>query len=382
MKSVNKRQSFELADLFRINSKKFTNKHKLCSDQLKAITAISECRTSKMGGHINRCNSCQHKEIAYNSCRNRHCPKCQYLKQLIWTDKLESKLPVCNYFHVVFTIPSSLHKLFYINQRQCYALLFKATSQTLLKVAENPQHLGAKTGAVSVLHTWGQSLTYHPHIHMIVPGGGLSDDQMEWVEAGKKFFLPVKVLSEVYRGVIWGLLKKRILSGEIKLPDDEKSLESLKSKVYAKSWNVYIKKPLTSPKSVVRYLGNYTHRVAISNNRIIKIDQQSITFSWKDYRKGKRKQNMTLGLDEFMGRFLRHILPSGFYKIRYTGLLAAANGNKRERCQRLIKKSQPIALLQGLKMKQVLELITGRPVDQCPKCTKGKMLPHAILDPD
>ena len=358
----------------------FIGKHKLCANQLKAMKAICQCRTPAMGGHVDRCNQCSHKRISYNSCRNRNCNKCQYTKQLVWVDKLRSTLPTCRYFHMVFTIPCELHRLFYLNQHLCYGLLFKATAETLAKVSINPKFLGAQTGAVSVLHTWGQSLTYHPHIHMLVPAGGLSADGIEWIHAGKKFFLPVKVLSKIFRGVLWSLLEKHIISGKIKLAN-ETAVNLLKKKLYGKNWNVYIKKPLAGPDSVVRYLGKYTHRVAISNSRIKAIKNGKISFTWKNYRNKGVKQLLTLDVEEFIGRFLRHILPSGFYKIRYYGLLASANGAKKEQCVALLHQPTNAPILQGLTAKQVLMVVTGKNPDTCPKCKKGKMLPHTILDP-
>jgi hypothetical protein len=266
---------------------------------------------------------------------------------------------------MVFTLPSTLHKVFYLNQRVCYDLLFKAASQTLRKVAQNPKFLGAETGAVAVLHTWGQALTYHPHIHMIVPAGGLTPDGVEWVRSPKKFFLPVKALSKVFRGVLWNLLEKTVRSENIRMPESER-LE---------------KKSLAGPQSVVQYLGKYTHRVAISNNRIVSINGGKVTFRWKDYRKGINNRLLTLDGGEFIRRFMRHVLPSGFYKIRYYGLLAAANGNKRQQCIALINKPLHVPILQGLSVREVLLVITGKDPEICPKCNKGKMLPRTILDP-
>jgi len=381
MEKVNKRQPLDVATIFREYGDDFMDNHQLCINQMKAFNAICNCRTSVMGGHVDRCDQCGHQQVSYNSCRNRHCNKCQYTKQLIWVDKLKSTLPVCRYFHVVFTIPSQLHKTFYINQRESYKLLFKASAETLQKVGNNPKFLGAQTGGVSVLHTWGQALTYHPHIHMLVPAGGLSEDGVEWIHAGKKFFLPVKALSSVFRGVMWSMLEKQIKSGNIKLADNFSDVGSLKKAVYTKNWNVYAKKPLAGPESVVQYLGKYTHRVAISNSRLVSANDGKVTFRWKDYRKRLSKQLMTLDSQEFIGRFLRHILPSGFYKIRYYGLLATANHEKKNRCFYLIGKARPMSVLQNLGTKQVLKVVTGRDPDLCPKCHHGKLIPKTILDP-
>jgi len=271
--------------------------------------------------------------------------------------------------------------MFYLNQRVCYDLLFKAASHTLQKVAHNPRFLGAETGAVAVLHTWGQSLTYHPHIHMLIPAGGLSADGVEWVKAGKKFFLPVRALSKVFRGVLWSLLEKQFDKGNIRLPDEVVPLHILKRRLYEKNWNVYSKKSMAGPQSVVQYLGKYTHRVAISNNRLVALDEGKVTFRWKDYRKGIENRLLTLDAQEFIGRFLRHVLPSGFYKIRYYGLLAAANGAKRQQCMAPIDKPLHMPLLQGLTIKQVLQTVTGKDPYRCSKCKTGTMLPYTILAP-
>jgi hypothetical protein len=378
MEAVNTRHPLDVASILTEYGSQFTDKHKLCADQLKALRAITQCRTAAMGGHVEKCDQCYHQRIAYNSCRNRHCNKCQYVKQLIWIDKLKSSLPVCRYFHMVFTIPSSLHKVFYLNQRVCYDLLFKAASQTLRKVGHNPRFLGAETGAVAVLHTWGQALTYHPHIHMIIPAGGLSADGVEWVQAHRKFFLPVKALSKVFRGVMWAMIQTHIASGKAKLPDGLQ-MPLLKKQLYEKNWNVYCKKSMAGPQSVVQYLGKYTHRVAISNNRIVDIAAGKVTFRWKDYRKNLNNQLLTLNAEEFIGRFMRHVLPSGFYKIRYYGLLAAANGSKRQQCILLIDKPVHVSFLQGLSVMQVLEVVTGKDPQTCPKCKQGKMVVIKIL---
>lgn len=381
MNALNQRGPCDLAHILDAYGEQFLGKHQLCPDQMKAFYAIRQCRTAAMGGHVNQCENCRHTRIAYNSCRNRNCNKCQYIKQLIWVDKLEAQLPVCRYFHMVFTIPSELHMLFYINQRLCYDLLFKATAQTLQKVSGNPKFLGAQTGAVALLHTWGQALTYHPHIHMIIPAGGLSGDGAEWINTRKNFFLPVKVLSKIFRGVLWSMLEKHLLSDKIKIPDDMPSFVALKKLLYQKNWNVYAKKSLAGPQSVLRYLGRYTHRVAISNSRIKAVENGKVTIAWKDYRIDLKNRLLTMEAEEFIGRFMRHVLPSGFYKIRYYGLLASANASKKQQCVALINQPVYTSLLTGMSTKQVLVIVTGKDPDQCPRCKKGKMLPHTILDP-
>jgi len=374
METTYKKNTAEVADIVNQYGPEYLETHRLCPEQQKAYHAIINCRTSFMGGHLQECDQCGHQRPAYNSCRNRHCPKCQYIKQVQWVDRLKAQLPVTRYFHLVFTIPSELHKIFYINQRVCYDLLFKAASTTLKQVAANPDFLGAETGAVAVLHTWGQALTYHPHIHMIVPAGGLSSDQTEWVHAGKKFFLPVKALSKIFRAILCRLIGENISDDCIRLPEDTGSFADLKKKLYEKNWNVFSKKAFGGLSSVVEYLGNYTHRVAISNNRIMKLDKGVVTFRWKDYRKALKGQYMELKADEFISRFFRHILPDGFYKIRYFGLLASANSKtKKEVIFQLIGKTAYISSLEGLNGLEVLSIVTGKDLSYCPVCKKGRM---------
>jgi len=365
----------EVADIFVEYGSEYLKTHRFCPDQQKAYQAIVNCRTSFMGGHLQECDQCGHKRPVYNSCRNRHCPKCQYIKQVQWVDKLKSLLPATRYFHLVFTIPSELHRLFYINQRVCYDLLFNAASTTLKQVGDNPTFLGGQTGAVAVLHTWGQTLTYHPHIHMIVPGGGLSFDQAEWVAAGKKFFLPVKVLSKIFRAILCRIIGEHIDTGMIKLPDGLSGFVELKKKLYEKNWNVFSKKTFGGANSVIRYLGEYTQRVAISNHRIIKLDKGMVSFRWKDYRKSLKGKYMKLKAEEFISRFFRHILPNGFYKIRYYGLLASANSiSKKEVVFQLIGKTTYLSSLEGLNGPEILQLVTGIDFSWCPKCKKGRMI--------
>jgi hypothetical protein len=295
-------------------------------------------------------------------------------------NKLSSTRPKTRYFHLVFTIPAQLHKLFYINQKACYGLLFAGAAEALKKVAANPRFLGAETGAVAVLHTWGQSLAYHPHIHMIVPAGGLSSDQTEWIKAGKKFFLPVKALSKIFRAILCRMLEKNIDDSSIRLPDGINSFARLRKKLYKKNWNVYAKKAFGGPNSVVSYLGNYTHRVAITNNRIVKLENGTVTFRWKDYRNQLKNKYMQLNSGEFISRFLQHVLPNRFYKIRYFGLLAAINnGSKMEVALQLIGRDQYFSTLEGLNGIEVLEALTGVDLSFCPVCKKGRMKNKKLL---
>ncbi|MBM3435879.1 MAG: IS91 family transposase [Bacteroidetes bacterium] len=375
----NRKQNTELADIFGRHREDFLKKHNLCPEQAKAYHAIVNCRTSVLGGHADRCDQCGHIRQSYNSCRNRHCPKCQFIKQVQWVDKLKANLVPVRYFHIVFTIPQCLHKTFYINQNIAYSLMFKATGEALRICAANPKYLGVQTGAVAVLHTWGQTLTYHPHIHTIVPAGGLSEDGMEWIPSGRKFFLPVKVLSQLFRGLLCRLIADAVSKNKIRLPDDLNSFDQLKDLMYAKPWVVYAKNPFDGPERVIEYLGNYTHRVAISNHRIIEEKDGKVTFRYKDYRSGQFNKQMTLDAEEFIKRFLRHVLPCGFYKIRYFGLFAQCNAkSKLYTSLSLIDTETFLPVYEGLNAGEVLQMITGKDPLRCPVCGKGRMIPAGL----
>jgi predicted Zn-ribbon and HTH transcriptional regulator len=372
----NKRQTIELADIFRTSGADFLKTHNLCADQLKAFHAIENCRTSALGGHTDQCSHCGYSRPSYNSCRNRHCPKCQSTKKLQWVDKLSANLPPVRHFHVVFTVPPCLNAIFYLNQGKAYDLLFKAAAQALLQCAANPSLLGAQAGAVGVLHTWGQTLVYHPHIHMIVPAGGLSPDQMEWIPSSKKFFLPVKLLSGVFRGILCRLMELSVKKGDLLLPDNTVDLAMLKTLCYRKNWVVYCQKPFAGPEGIIRYLGNYTHRVAISNHRIEEFENNKVTFSYKDYKSDSLQKSMTLDANEFIRRFLQHVLPCGFYKIRYFGILALCNiQSNLQTCFNLIGNNSYFSVLEGLNAYEIWRLVTGKDPIYCPKCHKGKMIP-------
>ena len=375
----NKKQPIERSDIFRACGDNFLKTHNLCADQLKAFHDIQNCRTSALGGHMDRCDSCGYTKQSYNSCRNRHCPKCQFTKKLQWVDKLAANLKPVKHFHVVFTIPDCMNAIFYLNQGKAYSLLFKAASQALMQCAANPKLIGAQAGAVGVLHTWGRTLVYHPHIHLIVPAGGLSEDQMEWIPSPKKFFLPVKLLSSVFRGILCRIIEQAVGKGEILLPDSTADFATLKSLCYQKNWVVYCQKKFAGPECIIRYLGNYTHRVAISNHRIEAFENNKVTFSYKDYKTGAMQKRMTIDVNEFVRRFLQHVLPSGFYKIRYFGILALRNmKSKLEICFNLIETKSYFSVLEGLNSFEVWRIISGKDPICCPKCQKGKMIPHAI----
>jgi len=373
-----KKNVLELSDIFRQFADLYPSQYNLCVDQQKAYYAIMNCRTANLGMHLWMCDSCGHKTIHYNSCRNRHCPKCQYIKQLLWVDKLKSRLLPTRYFHIVFTVPEFLNGLFYINQRKCYDMLFKASSQALQKVTNNPAFLGAQSGTVSVLHTWGQSLNYHPHIHALVPAGGLDADGQEWIKTTKKFFVPVKALSKIFRAVFFELLEKALKHDQLIIPEKEyllyEDLKMLKNKSYQQLWHVHIKKTFKGAGQVISYLGRYTHRVAISNNRLLSLDDNVVSFRWKDYRDNQIKV-MKLAALCFIRRFLQHILPCGYYKIRYYGIFASAHSKtSMPQCFALLGSAPGIPQYEGLTTPEVLHLVTGRDIIKCPHCKKGNMV--------
>jgi len=275
----NTRQNLELSHVLAHHGEDFLTKHQLCSEQKKAFNAIMTCRTSALGGHISKCDSCGYTQQAYNSCRNRNCPKCQFIKQVQWIERIKASLPPIKYFHLVFTVPRCLHKTLYINQSTGYSILFQSAWDALQKCLSNPMFLGARSGAVAVLHTWGQTLTYHPHIHMIVPAGGLSSDETEWVYSSQKYLVPVKVLSGVFRAVFSKMLNQAVLKNQVNLPDDIDGFGHLKEAMYAKKWVVYAEKSLSGPEKVIDYLGKYTNRVAFSNSRLVSDKEGKITFA-------------------------------------------------------------------------------------------------------
>src|SRR5262245_19417017 len=296
------------------------------------MSAIESCRTAALGGHVARCEDCQHTTIAYNSCRNRHCPKCQGAAARTWLEEREAELLAVPYFHIVFTLPAAIGDIAYQNKRLIYDLLFKASAETLLTIAADPKHLGARIAITSVLHTWGSAMTHHPHVHMIVPGGGLSSDGGRWIASKPNFFLPVLVLSKLFRRLRLEKLDAAHAAGKLAFFGvhahlaEEKAFATFLAPLKRTRWFVYSKRPFAGPEAVLAYLARYTHRVAISNSRLIAVDKTSVTFKVKDYRiEGLgRYTTMTLEVAEFIRRFLLHVLPKGFHRIRHYGLLAGA----------------------------------------------------------
>jgi len=335
------RPKLEVSDIFRAHGPAYRRENigHLSLPQLKVMSAIETCRTAALGGHVAACTKCGHEHIAYNSCRNRHCPKCQGSTARDWMlARMEDLLPV-EYFHVVFTLPAEITQIAYQNKAAVYGLLFKASAQTLLTIAADPKHLGARIGMTSVLHTWGSAMTHHPHVHVIVPGGGLSADGTRWIGCRPGFFLPVKVLSRLFRRLfLEGLAslhqagKLRFL-GDLSELADRDTFQALLAPLRKSDWVVYAKPPFGGPEAVLAYLSRYTHRVAISNHRLVSADADTVAFRWKDYRikKGDRMKVMRLPTAEFIRRFLIHVLPPGFHRIRHAGFLA--NGIRRDRIE-------------------------------------------------
>lgn len=374
-------ESTELSDIFREHGAAYQQHQSLWPEQQKAFDAIIQCRTSALGGHLDQCDHCGHTRPSYNSCRNRHCPKCQFIRKSKWVDKLAANLPPVKYFHVVFTIPTVLAKLLYLNQKRTYGLLFKAAGASLSQCASNPNYLGARIGAVAILHTWSQTLVYHPHIHMILPAGGLSEDQLEWISSKEKFFLPVKMLSRVFRGIFVRLLKQATLQQQLRFPDDCPDFTSLKNKCYQKNWVVYCQRPFSNNQRLLEYLGNYTHRVAISNNRIKSLGKGEVRFSYKDNRSGGMHKQISLDATEFIRRFMTHVLPKGFYKIRYFGFMAMCNARTQlATCFDLIAKPCFLPRFEGLSSLDIWRDITGRDPLRCPKCQTGSLRVKKLPD--
>jgi hypothetical protein len=328
------RQALEVADIFRDHGPAWRRAQAghLSLGQLKVMSAIAQCRTAALGGHLMQCPDCGHTQIAYNSCRNRHCPKCQGAVAKQWLAAREADLLPVEYYHVVFTLPAPIGQIAYHNKAVIYGLLFQAAAETLLTLAADPKHLGARIGLTLVLHTWGSALTHHPHVHGVVPGGGISWDGERWVACRRGFFLPVRVLSRLFRRLFCEKLITAHRSGELTFfgehtgLSDDKAFGAWLAPLRKIEWVVYAKRPFAGPQAVLAYLSRYTHRVAIANSRLIALDEGGVTFQFKDYRaKGRcRYQPMTLAVEEFMRRFLLHVLPSGFHRIRHYGLLANA----------------------------------------------------------
>jgi len=381
---------FEVQDIFKEYGVEYRRNYKLSLHQCKAMGAIENCRTVALGGHIDECDSCGHTRISYNSCRNRHCPKCQSLAKEKWLEERKKDLLPVGYFHIVFTIPSELNAVALINPKEVYSLFFRAVSETLLELSKDKKYLGANIGFTTILHTWGQNLMYHPHIHCIVPGGGLSLDDRRWINSKDGFFIPVKVLSRKFRGKFLSYFKKAYYNNEFKLINSTEELSQKHifqcwiDELYSKEWVVYSKAPFKSAEFVLEYLGRYTHRVAISNNRIVNVENGLVTFKWRDYKDNNKEKFMTLTADEFIRRFLLHILPNNFVKIRHYGIISNRNRNtKLKKCKIFlgIYSDRNTEFIEKLNAQELLLKLTGIDISKCPHCKKGEMIEKEKLEP-
>ena len=373
----------EVAHIFRLYGEAFRQKHRLCRVQLQAMRAIEDCRTAVLGGHLYRCEECGSEKNVYNSCRNRHCPKCQSLDKERWLKKRRNELLPVPYFHVVFTLPEELNVLALGNPEVIYDLLFHSASETLLEIAADPKHLGACLGILAVLHTWSQTLVLHPHLHCIVPGGGPSLDGERWMVASERFLLPVRVLAPVFRGKFLAGLKQLYQEGRLSLTGGAEKLRdpfeflNLLDRLYKKSWWVYSKPPFGGPEQVLKYLARYTHRVALSNHRLVALAEGKVTFTYKDYSQGGRRREMTLPVEEFIRRFLLHILPHRFVRIRYYGLFANRHRERQlERCRALLDAAPPASAPESDEREgweSVYQRVTGKDPTLCAECGHGHL---------
>ena len=367
-----KRARPELADIFNRYGERFEQTHRVSAAEHKVIRAVTVCRTQELGGHLYRCDACDFERPVYNSCRNRHCPKCQSLAKAQWLEKQTSELLPVGYFHLVFTLPHELNRLILANKKILLSLLFKAVSETLLEFGQ--RRLKGTLGIIAVLHTWDQTLKDHFHLHCLVPAGALSFDHSRWINARPSFLFPVKALSRVFRGKFLALLKHNI--DRRKIAPTDTAIKSL----HQKNWNIYAKKPFGSPHTVLDYLGRYTHRVALSNDRILNIENGEVTLSYRDRKDGDRKKTMVLEADEFIRRFLLHLLPEGFMRIRHFGFLA--NRSKKHalaRCRELLDVDPGSSRCPVESAKDLLLKITGVDLSRCPCCREGTMTVVADL---
>jgi len=385
------RPQFEVADIFRRYGADYRLQHgaSLSVAQRRVMTAIEVCRTAVLGGHLEQCDRCGHERNAYNSCANRHCPKCQSLARAEWLENRRTELLHTQYFHVVFTVPEQIARIAYQNKKVVYGILFHATAETLRTIAADPKHLGAEIGFFAVLHSWGSNLLHHPHLHCVVPGGGLSPDGTQWISCHPRFFLPVRVLSRLFRRLFLEYLIRAFDAGKLQFFSSLEPLRELHAffrhlaPTRATKWVVYAKRPFAGPEQVLDYVGRYTHRVAISNNRLLDIDHGNITFRYKDYRHDGQHKTMTLEAEEFIRRFLLHVLPDGFQRIRYYGFLGNRyREEKLARCRQLLgMPACPPTSEESQDYRDRYEELTGCSLRECPVCHQGCMVTIAILLP-
>jgi hypothetical protein len=368
----------EWADIFRQHGPAYRAAHPLPLYQHRLMQAIETCRTEVLGGSVEWCDHCQYTHTVYRSCGNRHCPKCQGRAREKWLQQRQAELLPTEYFHVVFTLPESIAAIAFYNKEIVYDLLFRATAQTLLTIARDPQRLGVEIGFFAVLHSWGQNLHFHPHLHCVVPGGGLSADHDRWISGRPRFLLPVKVLSSLFRRLLLEALEKAYAAGQLQffgdleLLRDPPAFARYLAPLKKSEWVVYAKAPFGGPQQVLQYLGRYTHRVAISNRRLLALEQGQVSFQWKDYRDQQRQKVMTVSAEEFIRRFLQHALPPGFQRIRYYGFLANCHrAEKLELCRRLLATACSDLLPQPADCRDFLTALTGSNLRLCPQCGIG-----------
>ena len=377
------RPKIEVADIFRRYGEAYRDDHgeSLSTVQRRVMSAIELCRTAALGGHIEQCDRCGHE-------RNRHCTKCQCLARAEWIQNRQSELLDCEYFHVVFTVPEEIAAIAYQNKKAVYGILFQSAAKTLRTIAADPKHLGAEIGFFAVLHTWGQNMLHHPHLHFVVAGGGISPEGNRWISCRSGFFLSVRVLSRLFRRLFLKSLQKTFESGKLdffssleKLRDSKAFLRYLKP-VRRKEWVVYAKPPFAGPQQVLDYVGRYTHRVAISNNRILDMEDGHVRFRWKDYQDHDRQKTMSLTADEFIRRFLLHALPDGFQRIRYYGFLSNRyRKQKLEVCRQLLGMSEEIPVCEAsMDYRDLYEKLTGSSLWECPVCHEGRMRVIGVLE--
>jgi len=378
------RPRLEVAEVFREFTPAFLHRYgdTISPDQRRVLWHVARCRTAELGGHVEECDRCGHRRIAYNSCRNRHCPKCQAAARAQWLEQRSAELLPVEYFHVVFTLPHEIGPLALQNRRRIYGMLFQAAAESLLTIAADPRHLGAQIGFLAVLHTWGQNLHLHPHVHCVVPGGGLSPDRSQWIACRPGFFLPVRVLSRLFRAKFLSFLRdaqehRQILfHGQQRYLEEPAHFRQLVAALREKEWVVYAKPPFGGPEVVLKYLARYTHQVAISNYRLIAIENDQVHFHWKDYADGNRQKTMALAGVEFVRRFLLHVVPSGFVRIRHFGFLAHRHrAEKLELCRRLLNVEQASDKEAGAQpaMNQGTTEV-ALPPDLCPACKEGRLV--------
>ncbi len=377
------RDGLEVADVFRHFGQAFRDQHgaSLSNPRRRAMIAIETCRTAALGGHVEQCGDCGHQRVSYNSCGNRNCPKCQGLARAQWLEDRQAELLDVPYYHVVFTVPDEVAVIAFQNQTVLYDILFRAASETLRTIAADPKHLGAEIGFLAVLHTWGQNLLHHPHLHCLVPGGGIAPDGGSWIPCRPRFFLPVRVLSRMFRGLFLHYLKKAFAADELTFFSAYRHLHEpatfrrYLASVHDTEWVVYVKRPFAGPEQVLDYVGRYTHRVAISNSRLVSMDNGKVRFRWKDYRDGNRQKIMTLDAGEFIRRFLIHVLPDGFHRIRYYGFLGNCHrARKLVLCRELLGMIPPAPADPSADYRDRFEALTGRSLRECPHCHAGIMV--------